>query len=49
MRSLLLSFGCVFVVGCAAHAPPPKPSHYRYRTPERVEVRIASHLVSIHL
>lgn len=49
MRSLILCFGCVLAAGCASHAPPPKPCPYRYRTPERVEMNIASCPVSIHL
>jgi hypothetical protein len=49
MRALILCFGCVLVTGCASYTPPPKPYPYRYRTPERVEVRVASCPISIHL
>ena len=38
---------CLLMAGCNA-PPPPKPSPYRYMTPERAEARSQSCTVSIH-
>ncbi len=47
--AVILCLGCMFVVGCASPSQPPKPSPYRYWTPERVSTRSPSRPVSIHL
>ncbi len=47
--ALILCLGSVLVVGCASPSQPPKPSPYRYRTPERVSTRSPFRPVSIHL
>ncbi len=49
MRALLVvCFGCVLMGGCASPTPPPKPSPYRFKTPECVEVHSPSCPASIH-
>jgi len=47
MRATLCVFACLLMAGCGV-PPPPKPSPYRYMTPERAETRSPSCPVSIH-